>query len=102
MKFSRQEYCNGLPCPPPGDLPDPGIELVSLKALALAGGFVTTSTSWEAPILPCNPATTGLDIDQTDVKTSALHANVNGSFSYDTLTLKATLMPFIGKWIRKT
>ena len=26
--FSRQEYCNGLPCPPPEDLPDPGIEPV--------------------------------------------------------------------------
>jgi len=26
MKFSRQEYWSGLPCPPPGDLPDPGIE----------------------------------------------------------------------------
>ena len=24
--FCRQEYCNGLPCPSPGDLPDPGIE----------------------------------------------------------------------------
>ena len=24
--FSRQEYWRGLPCPPPGDLPDPGIE----------------------------------------------------------------------------
>ena len=24
--FSRQEHCSGLPCPPPGDLPDPGIE----------------------------------------------------------------------------
>ena len=24
--FSRQEYCSGLPCPPPGDLPNPGIE----------------------------------------------------------------------------
>ena len=24
--FSRQEYWNGLPCPPPGDLPNPGIE----------------------------------------------------------------------------
>ena len=27
IKFSRQEYCSGLPCPPPEDLPDPGIEL---------------------------------------------------------------------------
>ena len=26
MEFSRQEYCSGLPCPPPGDLPDPGIK----------------------------------------------------------------------------
>ena len=26
MRFSRQEYWSGLPCPPPGDLPDPGIE----------------------------------------------------------------------------
>ena len=29
MEFSRQEYCNGLPFPSPGDLPDPGIELQS-------------------------------------------------------------------------
>ena len=26
MGFSRQDYWSGLPCPPPGDLPDPGIE----------------------------------------------------------------------------
>ena len=26
MEFSRQEYCSGLPFPPPRDLPDPGIE----------------------------------------------------------------------------
>ena len=29
MGFSRQEYWNGLPCPPAGDLPDPGVEPVS-------------------------------------------------------------------------
>ena len=29
MRFSRQEYWSGLPCPPPGDLPDPGIEPMS-------------------------------------------------------------------------
>ena len=34
MGFSRQEYRSGLPCPP-GELPDPGIELVSLTSLAL-------------------------------------------------------------------
>ena len=39
----------GLPCPLPGDLPDPGIEPASLISLALAGGFFTTSATWEAP-----------------------------------------------------
>ena len=29
MEFSRQEYWGGLPCPSPGDLPDPGIEPMS-------------------------------------------------------------------------
>ena len=42
--FSRQEYWCGLPFPP-GDLPDPGIEPVSLMSLALAGGFLTTSAT---------------------------------------------------------
>ena len=32
MSFSRQEYCSGLPCPPPGDLPDPGIKPKSFKS----------------------------------------------------------------------
>ena len=49
MRFSRQEYLNGLPCPPPGDLPDPGIEPMSLKSPALTGGFFTTSGTWEVP-----------------------------------------------------
>ena len=49
MGFSRQEYWSGLPCPPPGDLPNPGIEPVSLTSPALAGRFFTTSATWEAP-----------------------------------------------------
>ena len=47
LGFSRQEYWSVLPCPPPGDLPDPGIELASLLSLALAGKFFTTSATWE-------------------------------------------------------
>ena len=42
--FSRQEYWSGLPFPPPGDLPDPGIEPTSPVSPALAGGFFTTET----------------------------------------------------------
>ena len=41
MEFSRQEYWSGLPFPTPGDLPDPGIEPMSLVPPALAGGFFT-------------------------------------------------------------
>ena len=48
MGFSRQEYWGGLPCPPPGDVPDPGIKPASLLSPALAGGFFTTNTTWEA------------------------------------------------------
>ena len=44
MGFSGQEYWSGLPYPPPGDLPDPGIEPTSL---ALAGGFFTIGATWE-------------------------------------------------------
>ena len=48
MGFSRQEYWSGLPCPPPGDPPDPGLETASLLFPALAGGFFTTSAPWKA------------------------------------------------------
>ena len=39
MGFPRQEYWGGLPFPPPGGLPDPGI---ALEPPALGGGFFTT------------------------------------------------------------
>ena len=51
MGFSRQEYWSGLPCPPP-DLPDPGMEPVSLMSPALAGRFFTTSATSEAHFSP--------------------------------------------------
>ena len=68
MGFLRQDYWSGLPCPPPGDLPDPGMEAASLTSLTLASGFFTTSATWEAapmtrhsillhaPILGSNPS----------------------------------------------
>ena len=46
--FSRQEYWSGLLFPIPGDLPDPGMEPKSPVSPALAGGFFTTSATWEA------------------------------------------------------
>ena len=50
MGFSRQKYCSRLLFPPPGDFPSPGIEPTSPESLALAGGFFTTSDTWEALI----------------------------------------------------
>ena len=47
MGFSRQEYWSELPCPPPGDLPHSGIKPTSLSSPGLAGGFLTTSATWE-------------------------------------------------------
>ena len=47
LGFSRQEYWNWLPCPPSGVLLDPGFKSKSLSP-ALAGGFFTTSATWEA------------------------------------------------------
>ena len=46
MGFSRQEYWSGLPCPSPGDLPNPGIKRVSL---ALTDDCFTTSATWAPP-----------------------------------------------------
>ena len=48
MGFSRQDYWSGLPCPPPGNLSYPGVKPESLMSPALAGGFFTTSDTWEA------------------------------------------------------
>ena len=48
MELFRQEYRSGLPCPPPGDLPDPGIETSSLASPSLDGGFFTIRSTWEA------------------------------------------------------
>ena len=48
MGFFRQEYWSGPLCPPPGDLPDPGMEPNSLMSTALANRFFTISTIWGA------------------------------------------------------
>ena len=51
MGFFRQEHWSGLPFPPPGDLPDPGIELASPTSSALASGFFTTEPPGKAHII---------------------------------------------------
>ena len=48
MGLAREEHWSGLPCPPPGDLPNPGIERVSFASPALAGRCFTPGATWEA------------------------------------------------------
>ena len=55
MGFSRQGYWSGLPCPFPGDLPDPRIEPMSLMSPESGGGFFTTNATWEAPPRKARP-----------------------------------------------
>ena len=80
MGFSRQNYWSRVLYPPPGDLPDPGIDPMSLKSPALAGGFLTTSATWKVrkmvntrleirpqevnPLLELEPAAGGLVVRQ--------------------------------------
>ena len=49
VRFPRQEHWSRLPCPPLGDLPDPGIKPVSLASSSLAGRFCTTAPLEETP-----------------------------------------------------
>ena len=48
MGFSRQEHWSGLPCPPPGDLPNPGVEF---ESPALAGSFFSAEPQGEPFLL---------------------------------------------------
>ena len=48
MAPPRQEHYSGQPRPPPWDHPNPGVKLMSLMSPTLAGGFLTTSATWEA------------------------------------------------------
>ena len=61
MGFSKQEYWSGLPCPPPGDLPDPGTEPASPRSPVFAGRLFIRSATWEtleAAWTPANPSPT--------------------------------------------
>ena len=46
---SRQEYWNELPFPPPGELPYPGTEPMSVASPTLASTLFTNCATWEAP-----------------------------------------------------
>ena len=49
MEFFRQGHWSGLPCPPPEDLPDPGIEPVSAASPELASRLFVTPCHLGSP-----------------------------------------------------
>ena len=66
--FSRQEYWNGLPCPLPGDLLNPGIKSKSHRSPAQVGRFFTTSvTYWTKEQRRATPICLNLEILKPDI-----------------------------------
>ena len=65
MGFSRQEYWSGLPCPPPGDLPDPGMKPTSLMSPTLADGLEWFAMPFSGDLLKpgIEPAAPALQVD---------------------------------------
>ena len=80
VDFSRQEYWSALPFPPPGDLPNPGIEPKSLMFPALAGGFLTTSTTWGLQSLVSCPAPRPCAPSQSSCSPRAVRCTTLDSF----------------------
>ena len=81
--FPKKEYWSGLPCPSPGDLPNPGIEPSSLMSPALAGRFFTICTTWEGQrtraIYMDSPASLGRGfLGGSEVKNSLANAGDMG------------------------
>ena len=52
MGVSKQEYWSGVPWPPPGGLPDPGVKPASLMSPALAAGSLPLAPPGKALIKP--------------------------------------------------
>ena len=88
VEFPRQEYWNGLPFPPPGDLPDPGIEPVFL---ALAGGFFTLHGPF--------PLVNDLVINSVEYHIYQAQANVESNYTtHYIITILAFIKEFPFKW----
>jgi len=76
--FPREEYWSGLSCPPSGDLPNAGIEPESLASPALAGGFFTTSVTWEAlKLARAGSFNRSTKPEAIDMPTSSVHFSLN-------------------------
>ena len=82
MGFFRQEYQSGLPCPPPGNLPNPGIEPTSLTSPALASRFFTTRAHLGSPLLYPHPDEIMRNLDSQVIKVNARIKSIRSGTSY--------------------
>ena len=89
MEFSRQEYWSGLPCLPPQDLPNPGIEPAPLACPALAGRFSTTSAT-----SPCS----ALSGQGLNASTCCAHHRVGVKLNLQNYLKPESLSPLFYKW----
>ena len=90
--FSRQEYWSGSPCPPPGDLPNPGIKPESLLSPAKAGRFFTPGSTGEALKPPYDPGIPllGLYPEKVIIQKDTCALNVHCSSIYKSQDVEAT------------
>jgi len=96
MGFSRLEYWSGLPCPPPGDLPNPGMEPPSLVSPALVGGFFTTRATWEVPLLVLiHCYFVVVDLTTVSMRLRCIQSDVTSNLGTSSTFLFVFLNPFI-------
>ena len=103
MGFSRQEYWRGLPCPPPGNFPNPGTEPVSLVSPALQAGSLSSEPSGKPLELPYNPAIllAYIHIEETRTERHTCTPMFTAALLTIARTWKQPRCPLEDKWIRK-
>ena len=108
MGSSRREYWDGLPCPSPGDHPDPGIEPMSLMSPALAGRFFTSGrrlvkqkTKNRTTIWSSNPTPVPISRGSHNSK-RYMCPNIHYSTIYNSQDMEATKCPSTKEGIKKT
>ena len=104
--FCRQEYWSGLPCPPPGALPDPGIKPTSLMSPALATWELSLWRTVKLKVeLPHDPAIPLLGIYLENMKTLIKKDISIPMFKAALFTIAKTRKqpksPFTDEWIKK-
>ena len=86
--FFRQEHWSGMPCPPPGDFPNPGIEPASLMSPATAGEFFTTSATCGGGSLTENHIWFQFkDAQKKQRRNNACFLHLSVSFTFDFFTI---------------